>query len=367
MLGTDVPFELGEGGLGFVVRPTDALGEHVAIGEQMGPNVAAFVRMLPAALASRRDFPALTDALVLSLSGAFDALAGYYSSRGPFTGQVFCCSGMEETEYPDAVHVVYEGARSAIDSLPGDPLTEFDSGLPARIDMDGRRVVFLWFDDSRAGAFVLYRDTEPFTRDELQRCAMCAAVAAEVVALGADLSLLEQQTRHDYLTGLLNRSFFERALPSEIERARRFNGHFSLVFMDLDGFKRFNDSFGHSRGDDMLRRVGAALSESIRRADTATRYGGDEFAIILPNTLPEDVVSTLTRLRERIEAASEAMGADATVSASFGVAHYPTDAETAEQLVATADSRLYHAKEQNRERTRKTGGAPRRENMTSAS
>lgn len=367
MLGTDVPFDLGEGGLGFVVRPADAREEHVATGEQVGPNLAAFVRLLPAALASRRDFPALTDALVLSLAGAFDALAGYYSSRGPFTGQVFCCSGMENTEYPDAVHLVYEGARRAIDSLPGEALREFDAGLPARVDMDGRRVVFLWFDDARAGAFVLYREEGRFTREELECCAMCAAVAAEVVALGADLSLLEQQTRHDYLTGLLNRSFFERALPSEIERARRFNGHFSLVFMDLDGFKRFNDSFGHSRGDDMLRRVGAALSESIRRADTATRYGGDEFAIILPNTLPEDVVSTLTRLRERIEAASDAMGAAATVSASFGVAHYPTDAETAEQLVATADSRLYHAKQQNRERARKTGGAPRSENTTSAS
>lgn len=331
------------------------------------PDITTFIRMLPAALAVRRDFPALAEALDSSLAETFGAVVGYYSHRGPYAGQVFCGSGMDSTEYARAVGLVYSAARKAFDSLAGEPLQENSPGLPVKVDQDATRAAFLWFDESRSGAFVFLRAEPAFSADEIKTAAICAAVAAEVIALGADIVVLEAETKHDFLTGLLNRSFFEQALPAEIERARRFSGHFSLVLMDLDNFKRFNDTFGHSRGDEFLKLVGVALGETLRRADTAMRYGGDEFALILPNTLPKDVTTTLVRVRERIEGIGATLGAEMNVSASFGLVHFPTDAQAARQLVAIADSRLYHAKRQgdHRDPGRASGGQQRTQNTTS--
>lgn len=321
-----------------------------SLGGVAGPGPAeelcrSFVRLLPSALAARRDFSVLTDALMVGLAATFDALAGYYSRRGPFEGQVFCCAGLHETPYVEAVGRVHATSMRAFEQLSERALEEFEAGLPFRLDDQGRTATFVWFDEQRSGAFVLGRRLEPFSREALAAAAVCTAVAAEVIGLGADVVRLERETRHDFLTGLLNRSFFETALPSEIERASRFGSHFSLVFMDLDGFKRFNDSFGHRRGDDFLRKLGTSLAQSLRRADTAMRYGGDEFAIVLPNTTPDQVATTLGRVRESIECIARQLGADTIVGASFGVAHYPTDGTSPEELVAKADSRLYHAKD----------------------
>lgn len=313
--------------------------------ETLGSASLAFLRVLPSALAHRRNFVALAEAVVAILAGTFDGVCGYYSARGPYEGQVFL-SPVDCGGYSDTVVSIYATATQAMGDVHDADLSEVQGGLPFVVKPDGKTATFMWLGEARAGAFVIERSPAPFDSALLEQAATSCAVAAEVIAVGADISQLEAETRHDFLTGLLNRSFFEQALPAEIGRASRVGSDFSLVFMDLDGFKRFNDSFGHRRGDEFLAEVGVALDETLRRADTATRYGGDEFGLILPNTAPDQAVSTLARLRDRIESISAKLGTDAIVGASFGLAHFPSDAKTSEELIGVADSRLYHSKQQ---------------------
>jgi diguanylate cyclase (GGDEF)-like protein len=316
-------------------------------GDAPSPEVECFLRLLPGALASRRDFVALARSLLETMSEAYSCRVGYYSARGPFEGQVFVAR-IGDLAYGDAVSRVHGVAVGALTRASGEGLVLGGPGLPFLVSPDGLDVAFVWLADAFTGAFVLSRETDPFSAEARKNASVCAAVCAELLALGADLARLESETRHDFLTGLLNRSYFEHALPAEIERSKRSGSGFSLVFMDLDGFKRFNDSFGHRRGDEFLRRVGTTLTESLRAADTATRYGGDEFGLILPETSPDQAATTLTRIKERIEAAAGLVSAESMVSASFGLAYFPGDGTNSEQLIAIADSRLYHAKAQNR-------------------
>jgi diguanylate cyclase (GGDEF)-like protein len=341
MLGIETPSEQGPR----YVSPETFAGLAEAVGAPS--ETEEFVRLLPGALTTRRDFVHLTHTLMDDLAQTFGCHAGYYSARGPFEGQVFL-SQVGDCEHDQAVRDVYAHATQALERAVVTGLDMSAPGLPFLTDDDDHVVTFVWLTDAFTGAFVLKREMEPFPPGSRGQASLCAAVCAEILGLGSDMARLESETRHDFLTGLLNRSFFERALPAEIERARRSGGGFSLVFMDLDGFKRFNDSFGHRRGDEFLRRVGVTLRESLRAADTATRYGGDEFGLILPDTSADQAATMLTRVKERVEATAGQLGTDGMVSASFGLAFFPADGTTTEQLIAVADSRLYHAKSQNR-------------------
>lgn len=316
------------------------MGDTVALG-----GVRMVMRLLPASLAARGDIVALTEMLLAGLAAAFDAVCAYQCRKGPFEGQVFLAR-QDAEDYAASVASAHAAAETAFASVMGAGETMVTQGLPCVLDLDGARATFLWLGETRAGAFVLDRGGREFGPALLEEAAVCCAVAAEAIALAADIVQLEAETRHDFLTGLFNRAYFEQALPAEIERARRANGDFALVLMDLDGFKRFNDSFGHRRGDHFLEEVGSALTETLRRADIATRYGGDEFGLILPHTTPDQALIMLARVRERIASIADSVGADAMVGASFGIAHYPTDATTAEELLGVADSRLYHSKSQ---------------------
>lgn len=111
---------------------------------------------------------------------------------------------------------------------------------------------------------------------------------------------MREQARIDNLTGLFNRRSLDEVIISEIDRHKRYGGVFSLIILDLDSFKTFNDKYGHMAGDDLLRKIGSAIKNSIRSADQAFRYGGDEFAILLPNTLAEAADPVAERVREQI-------------------------------------------------------------------
>ncbi|MFC2016773.1 diguanylate cyclase [Chloroflexota bacterium] len=153
----------------------------------------------------------------------------------------------------------------------------------------------------------------------------------------------------DGLTALYNHRHFHRLLEQEIARCSRYGTAFSLIILDIDFFKVYNDTFGHLTGDGVLREVGELIRESIRTLDTAFRYGGEEFAIILPETPPKSAYVVAERIRERLEekTSSEAM----TVTASFGIASWPTDSVTKEEIIGRADAALYHAKRTGRNRT----------------
>ncbi len=159
--------------------------------------------------------------------------------------------------------------------------------------------------------------------------------------------ILEKQTKEDALTGLYNRRHFDAALDAEIGRSRRFGGDVGLVMLDLDGFKRVNDEHGHAEGDRVLSEVAALLRSLTRDVDHLARYGGDEIAVVLPETdlegaqlLAERVRAGVERLRLRPSGADEPL----PITASIGIAGFPESAEYRRGLLRAADGALYQAK-----------------------
>ncbi|MFC1986634.1 diguanylate cyclase, partial [Chloroflexota bacterium] len=153
---------------------------------------------------------------------------------------------------------------------------------------------------------------------------------------------VEEKTRTDELTGLLNRRSLDEVMASEIDRNSRYGGVFSLIILDLDSFKTFNDNYGHLAGDKLLRQVGSVIRNSVRSADRAFRYGGDEFAILLPNTSIDAANQVAERIRKQL--ASKAIAGYVPVTASLGLADWPTNGRGANEIIAAADAALYDAK-----------------------
>lgn len=158
---------------------------------------------------------------------------------------------------------------------------------------------------------------------------------------------LEIQSRSDGLTGLLNRRAFDQKLAEEWERARRYDQPLSLLMMDVDRFKAFNDSFGHLAGDETLQSVARALQDKARNTDAVARYGGEEFVAILPNTDSRGAQIMAERFRQVIETTAWPHRA---VTISIGVASLQTATANCDQLVDSADQALYRAKAHGRNR-----------------
>jgi len=152
----------------------------------------------------------------------------------------------------------------------------------------------------------------------------------------------EQRSRIDELTGLFNRRHFEERLKEEIARHSRYGNLFSIFLLDLDSFKTYNDVYGHPSGDVLLSQIGKIIKSSIRDADQAFRYGGDEFVVVLPHTAVEDARVVADRVRETIAGEMEKRGI--AVTCSIGLACYPSDGVMAGELVTMADTALYFAK-----------------------
>ena len=154
-------------------------------------------------------------------------------------------------------------------------------------------------------------------------------------------------SRTDALTGLFNRSQLFVTLDQEVSRTRRSDRGFCLLMIDLDGLKAINDSIGHLRGDEVLRSIGAIIHGSIRTVDSAYRYGGDEFVVVLPET---DIVGAFV-VAEKIRIGAEEVGATLATSGaepltgvSIGLVSHPEDGLSAEELMASADRAMYQAK-----------------------
>lgn len=168
---------------------------------------------------------------------------------------------------------------------------------------------------------------------------------------------VQRQALVDGLTGLANRRLYEAALAKELLRADRFAEPVTLVLADLDDFKRVNDAHGHPKGDDVLREFAKTLKECLREIDLAARWGGEEFAVLLPGTDVQGGIRLAERLRSAL--AERVIVSDAgdriTMTASFGVAEWGGSG-TANDLLAAADSALYEAKRRGKNRVEAAGG-----------
>jgi diguanylate cyclase (GGDEF)-like protein len=179
-----------------------------------------------------------------------------------------------------------------------------------------------------------------------------ASVSVENVDLH---ETVQRQAVTDELTGLFNHRRFQEVMTQEVERARRYGQEMGLIMLDIDNFKRVNDTYGHMQGDMVLREVARVLRQSSREIDEPARYGGEEMAVALPQTDLEGAYRFAERVRRRIEALElELFDGDGTlkVTASFGVASLKTvDGDGKDALVAAADAALYRAKRSGKNRT----------------
>jgi diguanylate cyclase (GGDEF)-like protein len=148
---------------------------------------------------------------------------------------------------------------------------------------------------------------------------------------------------------MFNRRFFETRITEELERAQRYHGSMSVIMLDIDKFKKLNDEFGHLLGDEVLRQVSAIFSAHLRKADIACRYGGEEFAIIVPETTGDHALAVAEKLRQVIEN-WHFPGVSHKVTVTGGVASYPQNGTTRDDLVRAADEALYGGKQAGRNR-----------------
>jgi diguanylate cyclase (GGDEF)-like protein len=153
--------------------------------------------------------------------------------------------------------------------------------------------------------------------------------------------------QHDGLTGLANRRYLTERLEQEVVRAERYQTSLSLIMLDLDKFKSFNDSYGHVKGDELLKAFSAMVKKAVRSTDIAGRYGGEEFCVALPNTSVKGALVIAERIRAAMEALRiplEAGQPPVGRTASIGVAEFSAG-DSIEKLLSLADAALYRAKE----------------------
>lgn len=183
-------------------------------------------------------------------------------------------------------------------------------------------------------------------KDEIKERGVLEAKLATVTEQGrVDLDA----ALHDPLTGLANRALFQDRLEHAFQHAKRYGSGLAVVFIDLDDFKIINDTYGHDAGDSVLRIVAERLKETIRGDDTASRYGGDEFIILITEVRDETNVSMVAeKIANKIQAPFDLSANDLALSrnitASIGISIYPKDGATTDALIKSADTAMYEAK-----------------------
>jgi diguanylate cyclase (GGDEF)-like protein len=220
----------------------------------------------------------------------------------------------------------------------------------ARLDLEESEAKELWREAARHRR-VLQRQ---LGRDVGQRVALLdyivnvrrQVIEPQIIDKSA-LEAIEYRAIADSVTGLYNRHYFETELHREVERGRRYGGFLSLLLLDLDQFKQINDGEGHAVGDRVLQRVGGLIRLHVRAADVPCRYGGDEFAVILPDSPATDALFVAERIRSSIETTFDSepvSGRRLRVTCSGGLATLTAEATGPHLLFGAADRALYLAK-----------------------
>ncbi len=195
----------------------------------------------------------------------------------------------------------------------------------------------------------------PFDTDLHEKQDLYNAIAEQTGLTLANIQLqddLHEQAIRDPLTGLFNRRYMLEALDQAQSRAERNSSEISIIMMDLDHFKLFNDNFGHDAGDHVLKAVSKVLKDSLRQEDIPCRYGGEEFCIVCPETTKEQVIPIAERINKGIRALDLNINqlSLGTVTTSIGIAVYPKQAASVDDTIKVADEALYLAKKNGRDR-----------------
>lgn len=188
--------------------------------------------------------------------------------------------------------------------------------------------------------------------DEKRMIKLVADLGALALVNQRKMSALESTANRDSLTGLCTKGFLNRRLGELVHAAGLNHTPVSVLIFDIDHFKQFNDTYGHLAGDDILKKVAALLKEQVRSDDIASRYGGEEFVVVLPDTAKDDAVRIAGKIRAAIEAQPFALpnGHTGKVTISGGVAALVSDGKSSQEILGAADQALYLAKKEGRNR-----------------
>ncbi|UCB52668.1 MAG: GGDEF domain-containing protein [Candidatus Zixiibacteriota bacterium] len=230
---------------------------------------------------------------------------------------------------------IFDAAEEADSELTAKGIKSF---MAVPMISRGKAIGLMHASSTRMGAF-LDQDEKIFS------------ILAGSAALAVENALLHQKTQEltivDELTSLFNFRYFSRKLGTEVMRAKRYRQPLSIIMIDIDWFKKCNDTYGHLFGNRVLQDLAQRIIDSIREVDVACRYGGEEFAVILPQTKKADAQMIGERIRRRVES-GEIVSADKSatvkITVSLGVATYPENGETPKELIAKVDQALYLAK-----------------------
>lgn len=184
----------------------------------------------------------------------------------------------------------------------------------------------------------------------LSLLAFMSALIVKYLIKSRDFEQQYKLATTDGLTDLYNHRYFQEQMRMQIESAKRYGNEFSLIILDIDFFKKFNDTFGHQAGDAVLRQVAHILKRNVRSTDIVCRYGGEEMSIILPNTPKDEACTTAEKICERVASNKIKLNheKEGQVTISLGVSTYPSDGKTPSELIDCADKRLYFAKNNGR-------------------
>jgi diguanylate cyclase (GGDEF)-like protein len=292
-----------------------------------------------------------TERLVLDSVG--EVFFAWWAALYHTDGEQYTCRAVRSLRGESVAYAIPARVVRAI-AAPGQPpvIPGEDAEIRDHVPAEVAVVAPLDFGEGDAGLLILGRRMtdapyEPHDLALLRALADSSAIALRNAEL---LDRLRAQATIDPLTGCHNRRGFDEILQMEVARAKRYGRPLSLVLLDIDHFKRINDDFGHEVGDHALQRIGRAVRHTFRNTDSACRYGGEEFALIFPETPKDEGAKLAERLRILVESLPPNAEVPRALTASFGVACFPDDAESIPDLIRAADRALYQAKSNGRNR-----------------